>query len=295
MSKPIPAPRKSGFTTTTDAPLYWCTYGPPDAPTLIVMHGGPGAHHDYLLPQMLHLADRYNLLFYDQRGGGQSKTDENRNITWQTHVADLEAIIKEFGIAAPSIIGYSFGGILAILYAITAAADDHMQSPSRLALIDPAPLSREYRKQFEAEFARRQDGQEIAAMRDELAASGLRDRDRYEYKQRVFELAVAPYFADPADALDLTPFRVTGRVQTSVWDSLGPDYDLLSQMHPMGFPTLFIHGRDDPIPVQSSIEGAKRMDAELVLLDDCGHVPYVEQPAALYGALDKFLATTDPM
>ncbi|MEO5590643.1 MAG: alpha/beta hydrolase [Gemmatimonadaceae bacterium] len=295
MPRPIPSPRESGFTTATDAPLYWCTYGPADAPTLIVMHGGPGAHHDYLLPQMLHLADRYNLFFYDQRGGGQSKAEHNRNIIWQTHVADLEAIISEFNITAPSIVGYSFGGILAVLYALTAASDDHLQTPSRLALIDPAPLSREYRRQFEAEFARRQNGPAIAALRDELASSELRDRDRDEYRQRVFELAVAPYFANPANARDLTPFRVIGRVQTSVWDSLGPEYDLLDQLHPMGFPTLFIHGRDDPIPMQSSIQGAKRMDAELVLLDDCGHVPYVEQPGALFAALDKFLAATDSM
>jgi proline iminopeptidase len=62
----------------------------------------------------------------------------------------------------------------------------------------------------------------------------------------------------------------------------------------MGFPTMFIHGRDDPIPTASSIEGAKAMDAELVLLDDCGHVPYVEQPGQLFQALDRFLAATDP-
>ena len=73
---PIPEPRKSGFTTTTPVPLYWAAYGPEGAPRLLVVHGGPGAHHDYLLPQMLALAERYELIFYDQRGGGQSKTED---------------------------------------------------------------------------------------------------------------------------------------------------------------------------------------------------------------------------
>ncbi len=54
---PIPPPRGSGFTRTTPVPLYWCTYGPRDAPRLLVLHGGPGADHRYLLPQMLRLAD----------------------------------------------------------------------------------------------------------------------------------------------------------------------------------------------------------------------------------------------
>ena len=69
---PIPAPRASGFTTTTDLPLYWCAYGPEGAPRLLVLHGGPGASHEYLLPQLLDLADSYELVFYDQRGDRKS-------------------------------------------------------------------------------------------------------------------------------------------------------------------------------------------------------------------------------
>jgi proline iminopeptidase len=293
MPEYIPPPRTSGFTQTTTAPLYWCAYGPPSAPRLLVIHGGPGAHHDYLLPQMLHLAKRYNVIFYDQRGGGKSKSDEREHITWKTHVMDLHAIVREFGISLPSIVAYSFGGMLALLYSLQAGKHESMRSPSRLALIDTAPLKKEYRRQFEEEFLRRQNGTEIRRLREELAASGLRETDPSEYRQRTFELAVAPYFADPAKARNLTPFRVTGRVQTSVWESLGSDYDVLGDLKPMGFPTMFIHGRDDPIPLASSIEGARAMDAELVQLDDCGHVPYVEQPSQLFAALDRFLAATD--
>ena len=79
---PIPPPREAGFTTTTDVPLYWLRYGKPGATPLLVLHGGPGAHHDYLLPQFLDLADEYELVFYDQRGGGRSKTDDRTPIGW---------------------------------------------------------------------------------------------------------------------------------------------------------------------------------------------------------------------
>jgi proline iminopeptidase len=294
MPEYIPPPRTSGFTQTTTAPLYWCAYGPPAAGKLIVLHGGPGAHHDYLLPQMLHLAKRYNVIFYDQRGGGKSKSDDREHVTWKTHVMDLHAIIREFAIGSPSIVAYSIGGMLGLLYALESRNHDSMQSPLRLALLDCAPLRMEFRREFEAEFLRRQNGMQIRRMREELAESQLRDKDPAEYRQRTFELAVAPYFADPSKARNLTPFRVTGRIQTSVWDSLGSDYDILRDLTPMGFPTMFIHGRDDPIPVASSIEGARAMEAELVLLDDCGHVPYVEQPGQLFAALDRFLASTDP-
>ncbi len=293
MPQQIPPPRESGTTTTTEFPLYWVAYGPADAEKLLVLHGGPGADHAYLLPQMLHLAERYNVLLYDQRGGGKSKSDNAAPVTIDTHVADLDAVVKEIGTSSPSMVAYSFGAMVALSYCLASERDPSIRKPARLALVDAAPLRMEFRKQFETEFARRQRGPEITRMKEELAASGLRESDPAEFRQRTFELAVAAYFADPADAKNLTPFRITGRVQQSVWESLGPDYDIVSMLSPMGFPTLFVHGRDDPIPVASSEEGATAMNAQLVLLDECGHVPYVEQPGQLFAALDAFLAASD--
>jgi proline iminopeptidase len=55
-------------------------------------------------------------------------------------------------------------------------------------------------------------------------------------------------------------------------------------------PALFLHGREDPIPLASSEEGSRAMGAPLVVIDDCGHVPYVEQPAALFAAIADFLS-----
>ena len=256
---------------------------------MVVLHGGPGADHRYLLPQMLHLAENHDVLFYDQRGGGRSRTNEQEPVTWRTHVEDLAAIAKEFALDPLTVVGYSWGGLLATLYALEAK-----ESPvARLALIDPAPFARRYRLQFEDEFRKRQQSPAIQKMRGELEASGLRESDPNAYRQRLFELSVAGYFAHPENARNLTPFRVIARTQQTVWDSLG-DYDLIPRLHEIRCPTLIVHGRDDPIPVASSIEGAERMKARLVMLDDCGHVPYVEQPAGLFSALDEFLAASPP-
>jgi proline iminopeptidase len=292
MPIPIPAPRASGFTTTTAVPLYWVAYGPAGAPRLLLLHGGPGASHDYLLPQMLHLAERYEVVLYDQRAGGRSRSDDDRTtpITWRTHVADAAAVIRELGLdrAPLRVVGYSWGALLALLYAVEADRDD-LPRPDTLALVDPAPLTRAHRATFEAAFAARSAGPAVRALRDELATSGLRERDPEEYRQRAFELSVAGYFADPKRARDLTPFRVVGRVQQQVWESLG-DYDLLPELAALRVPhALVVHGREDPIPLASSEAGAHALGARLVVLEDCGHVPYVEQPDALFAALDAFL------
>jgi len=121
----------------------------------------------------------------------------------------------------------------------------------------------------------------------------LRERDVDAYRQRAFELSVAGYFADPRKATDLTPFRVIGRIQQSVWASLG-DFNLIRELNGIKIPSIIIHGRDDPIPLASSSEAAHALGTELVVLDDCGHVPYVEQPDRLFAALEPFLDETNP-
>lgn len=286
---PIPKPAREGFTTTTPVPLYWVEYGDVDAPPLLLLHGGPGASHEYLLPQMLELAREHRLVLYDQRGGGRSRHDNDREpVTWQGQVADVALVAAERSITPLDLIGYSWGALLALLYTIETRAGRLSPYPARISLVDPAPISRHYRELFEQEFARRQSGPEITTLRDELARSGLKDADPAAYRQRTFELSVAGYFADPARARDLTPFRVTGRVQQSTWSSLG-DFDLIPALRDLRVPAFVVHGRQDPIPLASSRSVAEALGVKLRVLDDCGHVPYVEQPAVLFAPLLAFL------
>ena len=290
---PVPPPVASGLTTSTEVPLYWARYGAAGARRMLVLHGGPGAHHEYLLPQMLELerlGGGHELYFYDQRGGGRSRTDAREPITWRIQVADAGAVIRELELEPPLIVGYSWGGLLAMLYAAEAARDASLPVPSALVLVDPAPISRRHRATFEKEFARRGAGDAVQRLRAELASSGLRERDPEAYRQRNFELSVAGYFEDPENARELTPFRVSARTQQQVWESLG-EFDLAADgtLARITCPALIVHGRQDPIPLASSEEAARVMGAALVPIGNCGHVPYVEQPKALFAAIDSFL------
>lgn len=260
---------------------------------MLLLHGGPGAHHDYLLPQFLELADDFEVVTYDQRGGGRSKNDASDVVTWQSHVADLGLVAHELTPGPLTLVGYSWGGLLALLYTIEGQRDPSLTPPARLVLVDPAPITREFRRAFEQDLAARSGSAWVQAERAALAASGLRESDPEAYRQRGFELSVAGYFADPARARDLTPFRVTGRVQQSVWESLG-EFDLTEALRGLTVPSLVIHGREDPIPLASSEAVARALQAQLIVLDDCGHVPYVEAAGPLFAAIRTFLrATTD--
>ncbi len=252
-------------------------------PEVIVLHGGPGAHHDYLLPQFDDLARGRTLRYYDQRGGGRSPVDRDVPVGWREHVADLDALITHWGIAPATILGYSWGALLALLY-----ATEHPGRVARLALVSPAATTAAGRAQFEARFAERMRDPRIVTAREELQRSGLKEGDPEAYRRRLFELSVAGYFHDPAQSRNLTPFRVTGRTQDAVWKSLG-DYDLAARLRNLSIPALVLHGRDDPIPLATAQETAAALHAPLEILEHSGHVPYVEEREKFVRVLDKFL------
>src|SRR2546427_11559481 len=103
-----------------------------DGPPVVMLHGGPGAHHDYLLPQYDLLAQGRSLLYYDQRGGGQSPVPRDTPLGWREHVADLDGLRERFGLERVVLCGYSWGGLLAVLYLL-----EHPTRVERLALLLP--------------------------------------------------------------------------------------------------------------------------------------------------------------
>lgn len=252
-------------------------------PPVIVLHGGPGADHNYLLPGFDALSGGRTLIYYDQRGGGRSPVAREVAVGWREQVADLEALRREWGFERLTITGYSWGGMLAMLYAI-----EHPGRVERLALVSPAPAWRSAREEFERRFQERTMSPALQQARRELRESGLRERDPAAHAQRIFELAVAGYFHDPARARALTPFRVTERTRAEVWNSLG-DFDLRPSLRRLRLPVLVLHGDDDPIPLESAREAAECLGAEFIVLRDCGHVPYVEAFDDFVRILDRFL------
>ena len=96
--------------------LHLETYGEPDQPVIIVLHGGPGADYRSLLG-LKELADQYHVVFYDQRGAGLSERLSADELTIQDYLEELDAIVDHFGQGKPVyIIGHSWGAALASGY-----------------------------------------------------------------------------------------------------------------------------------------------------------------------------------
>lgn len=240
-----------------------------EGPDVVVLHGGPGAHHDYLLPQFDELAHARRLRYYDQRGGGRSPVDRQTPVGWREHVQDLLDLLDQWQLDRATLLGYSWGGLLAMLFAVS-----HPDRTGRLALVSPAPATAEGRERFNRRFADRMKSPAVAGRTDFTP----------------FERAVAGYFYDLDHVKNLTPFRVTGRTQDAVWKSLG-DYDLREPLHHLGIPARVFHGRHDPIPLDTAEDTARHLEADLIVFEYSGHCPHVEETARFVREVGAWLPT----
>lgn len=117
------------------------TFGDPNNPVVVFLHGGPGGDYRSMLRLSerfdgYSLADEYFLVYWDQRGAGLSMRHDKRDLTVDIYTADLNAIVDHYALGRPVIlIGESWGGMFATQYINT--------YPSRVAgavLIEPGPL-----------------------------------------------------------------------------------------------------------------------------------------------------------
>ena len=125
-----------------------------DPATIIVLHGGPGMlDSSYLMPQLREIYEENEIIFYDQRGSGKSlDTPINEQlITTEQFIKDLDDLRKGLNINNKVVLlGHSWGGVLAMNYAIT-----YPEYVSALILMSTAPADYKGQLAFTNEFTQK--------------------------------------------------------------------------------------------------------------------------------------------
>ena len=97
--------------------IYFKTVG--KGSPLVIVHGGPGASHDYFLPYLLPLARTHRLIFIDERGSGRSqRLQDTSHYTVEAMVEDLEDVRVALNLGKVAVLGHSYGGVVAQAYAL---------------------------------------------------------------------------------------------------------------------------------------------------------------------------------
>ncbi|MCM3757255.1 alpha/beta hydrolase [Sporosarcina aquimarina] len=89
-----------------------------EKPVVFVIHGGPGGCHITFKPYLDELTKTAQLVYIDQRGCGFSEKDDPDNYTLTQNVEDVEALRQHLGLEKIWILGHSYGGIVAMSYAV---------------------------------------------------------------------------------------------------------------------------------------------------------------------------------
>jgi len=106
--------QQEGFVDANGIMIYYKILGRGEP--LMIVHGGPGASHDYFLPYLLPLARRHKLIFIDERGSGRS--EDPAGYTIENMVEDVESVRQALGLGKINLLGHSYGGALAQAYAL---------------------------------------------------------------------------------------------------------------------------------------------------------------------------------
>jgi L-proline amide hydrolase len=276
--------------------------GDPDAPgiPLVVLHGGPGCTHDYLL-RLAALADTGRaVVHYDQVGNGRSTHLPDAPAEFWTprlFLAELDNLLTELGIAERyAVLGQSWGGMLAAEHAVLRPAGLRgliiADSPASMRLWSAA-----------ADRLRAELPPEVEDTLRRHEAAGSTNSAEYTDAMRVFyERHVCRVVPMPAEvsasfaAIDADPtvyHTMNGPSEFHVVGSLR-DWSIVDRVGRVAVPTLLISGRYDeatPETVQPFHDGIP--DVRWEVFAESSHMPHVEEPERFDAVVTEFLAALD--
>jgi L-proline amide hydrolase len=268
-------------------------------PALVVLHGGPGASHDYLLATTGLARDGRAVLLYDQLGNGRSTHLPERGADFWTvdlFVRELHNLVARLGLGDHHVLGQSWGGFLAQEYALTRPTG--LRS---LVLADTAASFPDFVS--EANALRAELPPEVEATLRRHEAAGTTHEPEYAAACDVFyRRHVCRLEEWPPEVVE--GFAWIGRDPTVYHTMNGPsefhvigsirDWQVKDRLHELDVPTLLVSGRyDEATPALQETLLAGIRGAEWVLFEESSHMPHVEERERYLDVVGGWLSRND--
>lgn len=296
-------PVQEGFVDANGVLIYYKSLG--KGSPLLVVHGGPGASHDYFLPYLLPLARSHRVVFIDERGSGRSqRLEDARLYTVENMVEDVEAVRRALGLGKVALLGHSYGGVLAQAYAFKYPA-----SLARLLLCSTFSSTKEMNKVFER--MKEKMPADLRARIDKAEKEGLFGKGKdYEKNKYTTDYMIAawgegyfPYLYQRRPDPNYDPVasgNIPWDLYREMWGSHGEyviDGNLVSveytdRLPSIHVPTLITAGdHDECDPSLSRVMHEKIAGSKLVILPESGHMTFVDQPSMFLKTVEDFLSS----
>ena len=291
---------QQGFVDANGVMIYYEEFG--EGEPLMIVHGGPGASHDYFLPYLLPLARHNRLIFIDERGSGKSeKLDDASQYTVGNMVEDVEAVRTALGLGKMNLLGHSYGGVLAQAYAFK-----YQENLSHLILCSTFPST----SQMNEVFVKIKENMlpELRERIDKMEKEGLYghglpyERNRYtdEYMIAAWGEGYFPYLyqRNPDPAYDPMSQGFAWPLYREMWGSNGEyiidgnlkSVEYVDRLPTIKVPTLINCGDNDECAPSLSEEMHEKIPgSKLVIFPQSGHMTFVDQPDMFIKSIEDFL------
>jgi proline iminopeptidase len=292
---------REGYIDANGVLIYYKTFG--KGQPLVILHGGPGASHDYFLPYLLPLARNNQLVFIDERGSGRSqKLEDPGGYTVENMVEDVEEVRKALNLERINLLGHSYGGVLAQAYALK-----YQKDISHLVLCSTFHSTAKMNKVFET--IREKMDPDLRMRIEKMEKEGLYGHGKdYEKNRYTAEYAAAawgegyfPYLYqkrpdpnfDPASSMAMAwdvyremwgssgEFLIDGNLKTAEYTELLPAIRVQT--------LITVGDHDECAPSLSQEMHEKIAESQLVIFPQSGHMTFVDQPDLFIQTVENFL------
>jgi len=256
-----------------------------DGVPVIVIHGAIGLGSTYMRA-LDPWADELRLVYYDQRGSGQTSLGDGRKVSFAGGIEDLDGLRKALSLDRVQLLGHSAGAYLAALYAAA-----HPEATSGLVLLNPGPpLAPDLMQRFGVAMAARRTPADDDARRAIEESAEFRDHEPATLERHQLNTFL-PFFRDRA-TIERVSLGFTAITAANVRQAPERMVGSLAALDPMrkfagiGCPTLVVHAELDPIPVDWSRLLANMIpNADFQLIEGGSHFPMIEDADALRRAV----------
>ncbi|RUS47284.1 alpha/beta fold hydrolase [Cohnella sp. AR92] len=254
-------------------------------PVLFAVHGGPGSDHSDFKPWLTPLTEHVQIVYLDQRCNGQSERVDPATCTLEQLADDIEELRRYLGFERISVLGHSFGGMVAQVYATR-----HPESVDKLLLVNTAPSKEFYPAALD--YASRVATPEQLAVIPELFEGRIEDD---AHLVRWWDICYPLYFHVQDElVMQETGNRPIGSLEVAnyTFAHFIPNYDVRGKLPKLNVPTLIVGARYDWITPVSQSEEMHRLipGSELAIFEQSGHMPFIEEHDAFLAKVTGFLA-----
>lgn len=268
--------------------LHFKTFG--SGQPILIINGGPGMNCEgfgYIADEISKFG--YQTIIYDQRGTGKStvKNIDREHITMDLMVQDMENLRKHLNIEKWTILGHSFGGMLAAYY-----TSKHPDTVEKIIFSSSGGINMNFTKYAQKRIAEnltktQKDSVDFYTAKIDGGDNSLKTRKlraKHLANAYVFDKTKAPIIAERL-------IQVNFDINSIVFQSLiNNNFDCSDKFRNFRKPVLILQGENDIISMETAREIKTAFpDSELITMKNCGHYGWLDAKNVYFNAVKRFL------